>query len=205
MPFKTTLEAAIAHLVSKGRIKGAADVARDLDLKSRGTVSAYASGKTKISSNFQTMFENKYGIKLKDFEELVGEKDNNVGEPTALYFEQGSFTKSTQIKNPTPSEQDLKDVLIDTLRKQVSLLENQVNQQEYLQEKVEALKQRLVSLADNQLAYEARSQAYQEIVIQTLAEIQGKKTSGKDIQKLINQKAYEKLLSLKESGIEIQG
>jgi hypothetical protein len=77
MAFKTPLEAAIAHLIAQGKIKSSADVARDLHLKSRGTVSSYVTGSTKISSNFQTMFENTYNIRLKDFEGKAGKEINN--------------------------------------------------------------------------------------------------------------------------------
>lgn len=66
MPFKTPLEAAIAHLISKGQVKSYADVARDLK-SARSTVTNYAN-KGPISDNFKTMFENHYGLKLADFE-----------------------------------------------------------------------------------------------------------------------------------------
>lgn len=69
MPFKTPLEAAIAYLISKGTVKSTADVARDLQMKSRGTVTSYATGVIPIAQKFQTRFESYYKIKLADFDE----------------------------------------------------------------------------------------------------------------------------------------
>jgi hypothetical protein len=100
MAFKTALEAAIAHLIAQGKIKSSADVARDMKLKSRGTVSSYVTGSAKISPNFQTLFESTYNIRLQDFEGKV----NGV------------------IKNPDLNSQDLKDKYITLLES--SLMEN---------------------------------------------------------------------------------
>jgi hypothetical protein len=79
IPFKTPLEAAIAHLIALNIIKTSADVARDLGLRSRSTVSAYANGTTKMSDNFRALFETKYNINLKDFEHLAGEPKEGQG------------------------------------------------------------------------------------------------------------------------------
>lgn len=108
MPFKTSLEAAIAHLISKGTIKSNSDVARELGLKSRSTISSYASGAVKMSENFRTMFENNYKIKLSDFEHLVGE---------------GEY-EDEPLEN---SAKDYKDEMINLLKDQVNLLKDQVS------------------------------------------------------------------------------
>jgi transcriptional regulator with XRE-family HTH domain len=65
-PFKTNVEAAVAFLIGKGIIKKDADVVDSLKM-SKGTFSAYKSGKTEPSKNFIQQFENYYKIKLADF------------------------------------------------------------------------------------------------------------------------------------------
>lgn len=114
MPFRTQLEAAIAHLIGKGVIKGSADVARDLGLKSRGTVSAYMTGSTKISPNFQTLFENKYGVKLADF---------NLDEPNSMQEVHTPYKNGHTL----PGSNDYRE-------KYIALLEARVKDRELLKE-----------------------------------------------------------------------
>lgn len=64
--FKTSLEAAVANLIGKGKIKRDTDIVQALKM-SKGTFSAYKNGTTKPSPNFIQQFENLYGIKLSDF------------------------------------------------------------------------------------------------------------------------------------------
>jgi len=64
--FKTAVEAAVAFLIGKGIIKKDIDVVNALRM-SKGTFSAYKSGKTPPSENFIQKFENYYGIRLADF------------------------------------------------------------------------------------------------------------------------------------------
>lgn len=66
-PFRTNVEAAVAYLIGKGVIKKDMDIVNALKM-SKGTFSAYKSGKTEPSKNFIQEFENYYGIKLSDFD-----------------------------------------------------------------------------------------------------------------------------------------
>lgn len=75
----TTLGRAVSYLKGEQVIKTAQDVANSLGY-SKGTVSAYISGKTVPSSDFITKFENHYGLKLSDFEKRKpGQKFINTG------------------------------------------------------------------------------------------------------------------------------
>lgn len=82
MTFRTTLEAALADLKSKGIIKRDADILEPLGIKSKGTLSSYASGTIKLSDGFRTKFENKYHVKLDDYEHLLkGHKPHTEPNP----------------------------------------------------------------------------------------------------------------------------
>lgn len=67
--FNTALEAAVAYLIGKGIIKKDIDVVNVLRM-SKGTFSAYKSGKIPPSENFIQKFESQYGIRLADFEPM---------------------------------------------------------------------------------------------------------------------------------------
>lgn len=69
-PFRTALEAAVAYLIGNGTVKKDIDIVEALDM-SKGTFSAYKSGKTHPSENFIQKFENTYDIKLADFQAQV--------------------------------------------------------------------------------------------------------------------------------------
>lgn len=200
MPFKTALEAAIAHLVSKGRIKGSSDVAKDLGLKSRGTVSNYATGKTKLSNGFQTNFENKYGVKLAEFEHLV---DEGVKNEVDLVITKGNSIAVAETKNPGQNDQDLRE-LIASQKKYIALLEKQTQMEDFFKEKIDRLVVRLDALRQDQLNAGAIAQAYREYLIAAIGKTQGMDVDGKDIHEQIRRRAYEILLNFEESGIEIQ-
>jgi hypothetical protein len=159
MAFKTPLEAAIAHLIAQGKIKSSADVARDLHLKSRGTVSSYVTGSTKISPNFQTMFESTYNIRLKDFEGKAGK----------------------EINNPDPMSQDYKDryisLLEDTLKENKVMLEEVRRSLEQMPYKMVDLTTKMVEI-QNELTQELR-QGQQAIHKDLLSLKSALTTSGK--------------------------
>lgn len=77
-PFKTSVEAAVAYLIGKGKIKRDTDVVRDLKM-SKGTFSAYKNGTTKPSKNFVQQFENKYGVNLSAFEVGKTMQETEIG------------------------------------------------------------------------------------------------------------------------------
>lgn len=79
--FKTNVEAAVAYLIGQGIIKRDAEIVQALGM-SKGTFSAYKSGKTEPSRNFVQAFENKYHIKLEDFN--LGESSSSSDEDEEL-------------------------------------------------------------------------------------------------------------------------
>jgi hypothetical protein len=76
----TPLEMAVKYLKDKGIIVRDGDVARDLKM-SKGTLSAYITGKTKLSKNFTDRFENQYKLKISDFEGRERNNNHAVGDP----------------------------------------------------------------------------------------------------------------------------
>lgn len=86
MPFKTALEAALAHLKSKGIIKYDNDIMEPLELKSKGMVSSYASGRAQMSNNFKEKFENYFKIRLSDFEPESHSEDNQSENFKTKYY-----------------------------------------------------------------------------------------------------------------------
>ncbi len=60
-PFKTNIEAAVAYLIGKGIIKRDGEIVNALKM-SKGTFSAYKSGKTTPSRNFIQEFEKRFKI-----------------------------------------------------------------------------------------------------------------------------------------------
>lgn len=108
--FRTNLEAAIAHLVGKGKIKRDADVVERLKI-SKGTLSAYKSGATRASKNFVQAFEQAYHINLADFSI---EPDN------------------TNTQNPEPDMNNCEKAFLENefLRTRVSDLERTIQDKE---------------------------------------------------------------------------
>lgn len=66
MPDQTTLAKAVFFLKEQGKIKRQGEIAKDLKM-SKGTLSAYVTGKTDPSPGFIEKFENHYGITLTSF------------------------------------------------------------------------------------------------------------------------------------------
>lgn len=65
--FKTAIEAAVAYLIGKGVVKRDIDIVNALKM-SKGTFSAYKSGKTPPSENFVQKFESHFNIQLAEFQ-----------------------------------------------------------------------------------------------------------------------------------------
>jgi hypothetical protein len=152
MPFKTPLEAAIAHLISKGIIKGNADVARDLGMKSRSTVTSYANGNLPISPKFQTMFEERYKIKLIDFNEAL---EQSARTPLLLDYKE----KYISILEQQCKE---KEELVVYKEKQIEILDRQIFA---LSEQIRSLTESLnLTVAQNQK--QAHEMALQQVEIQ---------------------------------------
>jgi hypothetical protein len=130
MPFKTTLEAALAHLKSKGIIKRDNDIMAPLGIKSKGTVSSYASGANKMSNNFKEKFENQYKLKLADFENLVPKEGN-------------------ENEKPPPNDEGLKDKYIALLEAQLDLLNAQAKELKPMAQELAGIKKHLAALQTN--------------------------------------------------------
>lgn len=124
MPFKTTLEAALAELKKRGIIKSNGDIMKPLGITSRGTVSAYVTGTTKISPSFQAKFEKIYGIKLDEFENIVSDT-NKKQEPN------GSAA-------PPENGQNIQE-------KYIALLEKQLADKEGIERELQELKNQILS------------------------------------------------------------
>jgi hypothetical protein len=179
MGFKTPLEAAIAQLVAEGRVKGSADVARDLKLKSRGTVSSYVTGKAMISENFKSLFENTYNIRLKDFEGKVG----------------------AGIKNPGPEpDQGYKDLYIAQLKEHNDFLKKRVADLEAVRDQLTAIERTLSEVRTDMGVISALQQGYQEYWAEYYPP---KNVKPADVQRMIHTKAALRLAKIQKEGIHL--
>lgn len=122
-PFKTSVEAAVAYLIGKGIIKKDADIVEALKM-SKGTFSAYKSGKIEPSKNFVQDFENFYQIKLSDFD-----PDN----PRLYQNDEPSNVKVSEKEFEYLKEKLAdKEAIIQTLQGEVASLKRLVDLQEKL-------------------------------------------------------------------------
>jgi hypothetical protein len=179
MGFKTSLEAAIAQLIADGRIKRSVDVARDLKLKSRGTVSSYVTGKAMISENFKTLFENTYNIRLKDFESKVGSGTKKTGQE---------------------SDQGYKDLYIAQLKEHNDFLKKRVADLESVRDQLTAIEKTIYEVRTDMGVISALQQGYQEYWAEHYPP---KNVKPADVQRMIHTKAALRLAKIQKEGIHL--
>lgn len=108
-PFRTNLEAAVAYLIGKGIIKKDMDVVEALEM-SKGTFSAYKTGKTEPSKNFIRQFENYYNLRLSDFDI----DSNHLGEHNPGY-ETNEAVSNVDILNLYQQQVSIQKRILDSL------------------------------------------------------------------------------------------
>lgn len=204
MPFKTTLEAALAHLKSKGIIENDYDVLPNTGITSRGTLSSYVTGGARISKNFRTKFENYYNLRLDDFSHLLKTEDE---EPERL--------EESQIEPAQNIEEEGAE--IDYKSKYMALLEEHLEIKKALLQELqeikafrkdidvfrkshETMKEDLNGLLHTQQVAAAIQLSFQEYWLEHFV---ADKDNRLSVQKKIKQRAFDSLLKIEKEGIDV--